>query len=847
MNELPLQCVARAKRVRLLQGVVCDPRWLKLFFVGVLFFTKLSPAYAQVAPVQSDALQTNRMIDTPNLPQKSVATSDDTTSLYFNPAGLGYHALQLGYFYGRNQQNRLDDHMVFLNLLGIAFSTQWRLGESNDYARRYTLGMGVINTEAFAIGTSYSWYDSSFAYLDRYNQWDLGFIFRPWRRLSLGAVGRALNKPLFRGEIFETNWDLGVGLRPLPGKYVENLTLSVDANLNPRTTWGAVTPKFIAEASLWPGNTIYGGFNQNTGAFFGLRFAQYISQLSLQANTPADAGAFLGGGLLIGRERYATGIPALSRFLEINLDDPVSERKQEGFLFLSENFTFLELVRTIQLAKKDAQIKGILLTGREFKGGWGQAEELREALLSFQQKKPVYAYLENAGNKEYYIASMADRIFMPQSAMLDISGLKAETYFVKDLLAKVGVKADFIALGDYKSAPDRLTRSEPTKFDREQLEALLKSGVAELKAAIIAGRLRVKEEKIDELMDKGFFSATRAQEAGLIDEVAYMSEVENQLTAHGFSAPNWRVSAQDYAQTRFYDDTWGTKPSVAVLVLAGEIMSGQSRPEGIFNKGTVGSETIEKILEQIRDDGNIKGLVLRIDSPGGSSLASDIIWNKIREVKKARGADFPIIVSIGNMAASGGYYLAVGGDEIFASHNSITGSIGIFTGKFNVKGLYDWLGVRKHTFKTHRNGAIFSESEGFTEEEKLLIKEHLTEFYELFLRRVADNRGTSPEQVKPVAGGRVWSGKDALAKKLVDKHGGLLLALQLVRDKAGIDENYYQLQVFPSEAQNLLSLGDPRKLMLPGILREAARLVGKTESIKDEKVLFLMPYDIEVR
>jgi protease-4 len=848
MIELPLRCAAAVTPVPH-TGLwhVWGGLRLLLLLAGGLFAAGFFPVAAQIAPVQSDALQTNRMIDTPNLPQKSVATSDDTTSLYFNPAGLGYHALQLGYFYGRNPKNQLDDHMVFLNLLGIAFSTQWRLGNGDDYARRYTVGMGIINTGSFSVGTSYSWYDSSFAYLDRYNQWDLGFIFRPWRRLSLGAVGRALNKPLFRGQIFETNWDLGVGIRPLPGKYAENLTLSVDANLNPTTQWNTLSPKYIAEASLWPGNTIYGGYNQNTGAFFGLRFAQYISQLSLQANTPTDNGAFLGGGLLIGRERYATGISALGRYLEIHLDEPVPERKQEGFLFLSENFTFLELVRTIEMAKKDAQIRGILLTGREFKGGWGQAEELRAALISFQQKKPVYAYLENAGNKEYYIASMSDRIFMPQSAMLDISGLKAETYFVKDLLAKVGVKADFVALGDYKSAPDRLTRSEPTKFDREQLEGLLKSGVAEMKAAISAGRLQIKEEKLDELMDKGFFSATKAQEAGLIDEVAYMSEVENQLTAQGFSAPGWRVSVQDYAQTRFYDDTWGTKPTIAVLVLAGEIMSGTSRPEGLFHNGTVGSDTIEKVLEQIKDDGNIKGLVLRIDSPGGSSLASDIMWNKIREVKKARGADFPIVVSIGNMAASGGYYLAVGGDEILASHNSITGSIGIFTGKFNVRGLYDWLGVRKHTFKTHKNGAIFSESEGFTDEEKLLIKEHLTEFYDLFLRRVADNRGTSPEQVKPVAGGRVWSGKDALAKKLVDKHGGLLLALQLVREKAGIDENYYQLQVFPSDAQNLLSLGDPRKLMLPGVLREAARLVGRTESIKDEKVLFLMPYDIEVR
>lgn len=816
-------------------------------FLLLLLVLPLTAAIALVAPAQSDSLQTNRMIDTPNLPQKSVATSEDTTSLYFNPAGLGYHALQLGYFYGRNQQNKLDDHMVFLNLLGIAFSTQWRLGDTNDYARRYTVGMGIINTSLLSIGTSYSWYDSSFSYLDRYSQWDLGFILRPWRRLSIGAVGRALNKPLFNGEIFETNWDLGVGIRPLPGKYVENLTLSADVNVNRSVTWGSLTPKFIAEATLWPGNSLYGGYSSTNGAFFGLRFAQYISQLSLQASTPKDSGAFLGGGILIGRERYATGISALGRFLEIRLDDPVPERKQEGFLFFSENFTFLELLRTIETARKDAQIRGIILTGRSFHGGWGQAEELRHALLAFQQKKPVYAYLENASNKEYYIASMADRIYMPQSAMLDISGLKAEAYFVKDLLNKIGVRADFIALGDYKSAPDRFTRSEPTKFDREQLEGLLKSGVGEMKAAIVAGRLRVKGEKLDAIMDQGFFTATRAHEAGLIDEVAYMPDVENQLTAQGFTAPGWKIAAGDYAHTRFYDETWGTKPTIAVLVLSGEIMSGSSRSEGLFSGGTVGSDTVQDVLEHVRSDGNIKGLVIRIDSPGGSSLASDIIWNKIREVKKSRGNDFPIVVTLGNVAASGGYYLAVGGDSILASNNTITGSIGIFTGKFNVKGLYDWLGVRKHTFKTHKNAAIFSESDAFTEEEKLLIREQLSEFYDLFLKRVADNRGQSVDKIRPLAGGRVYSGKDAIERKLADRQGGLMLALELVREKAGIDENYYNLQVFPNDAQNLLSLGDPRKLALPGLLREATRLIGRTESIKDEKMLFLLPYDIEIR
>ncbi|MCS6972490.1 MAG: signal peptide peptidase SppA [Leptospiraceae bacterium] len=822
------------------------PRNAALFGFVLLF--GLAPGLgAQTAPVQRDALLTNRMIDTPNLPQRSVATSDDTTSLYFNPAGLAFHALQLGYFYGRNPTDRISDHMVFLNLLGVAFSTQWRLADTNDYARRYNVGMGIVNTGSFAIGTSYSWYDSTLAYLDNYSQWDLGFIFRPWRRISLGAVGRALNKPLFRGMVLDTYWDIGVGIRPLPGRLTENFTFSIDTNIHPQSTWAKISPKYIAEAAVWPGTMLYGGYSEATGAFFGLRFAQYVSQLSLQASTPQDSGALLGGGILIGRERYPTGIAALGRYLQVRLDDPVPERKEEGFLFLSENFTFVELLRTIEKAKDDAQIRGIVLTGREFSGGWGQAHELRDALLRFQQKKPVYAFLESAGNKEYYIASMADRIYMPQSGILDISGLKAEAYFVKDLLAKLGIRAEFIAIGDYKSAPDRLTRSEPTQFDREQLEAILKSGMEEIRAAIAASRTQIKEGELNTLFDKGIFTASKAQAVGLIDEIAYFTDVEEQLTARSLPVPHWLVSAQEYAQTRFFDDSWGKKPTIAVLVLAGEIVSGSSRPESLFLGGTVGSDTIQDALNRIKEDSDTKALVVRIDSPGGSALASDIIWNKIREVKSARGKDFPIVVTMGNTAASGGYYIAVSGDTILASPLSITGSVGIFAGKFNLRGLYDWLGVRKYTFKTHKRAAIFSESEAFTAEERLLIREQLTEFYELFLSRVAENRGTTPEQVRPVAGGRVWSGKDALEKKLADRFGGLLLAIELARERAGLDENYYQLQIYPAESQTLLGLGDPQKLLLPKIVQQAIRLTARTEAIREEKFLFLLPYDIQIQ
>ena len=437
---------------------------------------------------------------------------------------------------------------------------------------------------------------------------------------------------------------------------------------------------------------------------------------------------------------------------------------------------------------------------------------------------------------------------MPAGAQIDISGLKAEAYFVKDLLNKLGIKADFVALGDYKSAPDRLTKSEPTKFDREQIERLLKSGVQELKSAILKSRPALKTETLEALMDRGLFTAKTAKENGLIDEIAYFNEVEDQLTAQGYSSLGWRNLAADYSKTRFYDDSWSEKPIIAVVVLAGEINSGASHADGIFRSGSIGSDTLSETFRKIKYNSHIKGLVIRIDSPGGSSLASDILWNEIRSIKKERAKEkFPIIISIGNVAASGGYYIAVAGDEILASATSITGSIGIFTGKFNLKGLYDWLGIKKHTFKTHKNSAIFSETDSFTDEERVLIKEHLNEFYELFLSRVAMSRGKSSEQIKPLAGGHVYSGTDAISNKLVDKRGGLLLALEIARQNADIDPNYYQVLMLPSEGQNIFSLGDPTQLILPGVVKEASRLIGKSEKIHEEKMLFLMPYELDIR
>ncbi len=795
-----------------------------------------------VWPVPPDTLQTERMLTQPNLPQESVATSDDITALYFNPAGLGYHPIQVGYFYGHNQNDQLFDHTLFLNIMGFAFSSQWRSAPEGNYARHFSVGTGILNSRFFSMGTSYSWYDSSQPYLNRYAQWDLGFMLRPFRYLSLGAVARALNEPLLNEKTAERYWDLGIAIRPLP-KAPEALTISVDTSWRPEQKFSSLLPRYQLEVIPVLGTTIYGGWDNFANIFFGSKFAMDISQISFQANVPQKQGTFFSGGVLFGRERFRTGIEVLGRWLNISLDTPFQEHKKEGFLFKPDNTSFYEIIRAIEMAKLDSQIRGIILTGRNFPGGWGQAEELRAALADFNRKKPVFAYLESAGNKEYYIASVAEKISMPPGGFLELNGLKAESYFLKDLLTKAGIQADYIAIGDYKSAPDMFTRNSPSEFDKAQTAAILRDLLSSIKEAILKGRENLTEADLERLLSRGIFSAQKARESGLIDRVEYAEDFEEEIASHSIVTGKWQIELTRYIATKFYDDTWGMKPEIAIVILDGEIVSGTNRPSGLMRNRSIGSDDTIAMLKDIRNNRNIDAVILRINSPGGSSLASDVIWKEIRALAAEKKS---VVVSIGDVAASGGYYLAVGADKIIANNNSITGSIGVFGGKFSLKGLYEWLGVKKHITKTHPNAAIFSESDTFTEQEKLLLREQMSEFYNLFLDRVERSRQIGRTKVEQNAAGRVYSGRTAAQNQMVDAIGGMQLALEMSLQQAKLDRNFVNIALYPQESESLLSLGSADELALPFMAREALRLVKKTDVLKDDKLFFIMPYDIEI-
>lgn len=798
--------------------------------------------FSSLTANSSDPLKIYDWIYKPNLPIDSVASADDITSLNFNPAGLGFHPLQFAYFYGQNESKTIDNHNLFLNLLGFAFSAQARAGFENSYANRFSIGSSLFHSNSFSLGTSYTWIDSNFADIDEYKQLDLGLILRPHRRVSLGFVGRSLNQPKVADESLKPRLDFGISIRPLPVA-VEDLTISVDSSWSRIDDLEELTPRFHLEYQNLYGLTGYGGYELNGNFFFGVKFSQEASQIIGQYSSNQQNEQNFSGGILLTRERFGAKGSVLKRVLILDLNEPFDEIKRQGTLFTGENRTHSEIIDSIYRASNDERIAALIIKGSNYPGGWAQAEELRKELDNFNKIKPVYAYLESASNKEYYISSVAREISMPVSGSIDISGFKLEAYFLKDLLAKVGIEADFIAIGKYKSAPEMFTQTEMSAANKEQLNQILESLNNHFTQNVLASRKTLNEDSLESLRKQGIFTASNGLQKKLIDHKEYYYEFLSRLQKNGLpDIKTWSYSISDYLSIEDYKDYWSSPATIAVVHLDGNIVSGPSGRPGFFSSFSIGSDSTVKLLDKLEQNSNIKAVVLRINSPGGSALASDIIWASVKKLSKKK----KVIVSMGNSAASGGYYIAMGGSKVFANHTTITGSIGIFSGKFSLKKLYELLGVNKQTLKTHPNAAIFSESAKFTPEERKLLQENISSFYDLFLTRVAENREMKTSEVNDVAQGRVYTGIDAKEVNLVDNIGGIRTAILSAIEYADIDSSFYRVRHYPEGENDFLSLSQGSLVAFPSLVQDIFSQVKKVEELENENIFFLMPYQIDI-
>jgi protease-4 len=445
-------------------------------------------------------------------------------------------------------------------------------------------------------------------------------------------------------------------------------------------------------------------------------------------------------------------------------------------------------------AAADPRIRGILFTPQGVDAGWGKLEEIRSGIETFRKSgKPVYAYLRAPRARDYYLATAADRVFMAPEDFLDLKGLRAELMYVKGTLDKIGVQIDIEHAGKYKDAGDMFTRKSPTPETLEAMNSILDDLYGQLVTRLGAARKK-SPDQMRAIIDQGPFTSRQALAMGLVDQLRYQDQVSGDLRERLKLTQDIRkVSPRDYSRVTPESLGVETGRRIALVAAEGDIIRGDSdSPFG--NEGFITSAGMTKLLQRAGSDNSIRGVIVRIDSPGGDGFASDEIWREMVLLSKKK----PLVISMSDLAASGGYYIAMTGDPVVAYPGTLTGSIGVFYGKADLRGLYDKIGVQKEILSRGRFAAIDSDYVPLTDEARKKLHASVEEFYHSFVERVAQGRKRGYAQVEPFAQGRVWLGSQAKANGLIDQFGGLDKAIELVKRKAGIpDREQVRLVSYP--------------------------------------------------
>jgi len=518
------------------------------------------------------------------------------------------------------------------------------------------------------------------------------------------------------------------------------------------------------------------------------------------------------------------------------------------------------LVMQFKKAKVDKRIKAILLDVDMSGVGWAKAEELRDAIADFRTSgKPVYAYIEFGLNKEYYIATACDKIVVPPPGELFITGLAADVMFFRGSLDKLGIYPDIFQIGKYKSVGDMFTQKKMTDAHREYVNSLLDDLFNRYIAGIAKARHKSPED-VRKLIDDAPYNAAKAKEAGLIDEAVYHDELEREVKASlGYKDSDQvvPVRASDYRDVSPESLGLNKGEKVAVIYATGDIGSGRSEnsPSG---GQSIGSDTLAKALTDAAADKSIKAIVVRVDSPGGSGLASDIIWHAVDAANQKK----PVVVSMSDVAASGGYYISASASKILAQPSSITGSIGVVAGKPVLRGLYDWLGISNEYVLRGKEAGMFRETEKFSDDERAKFEDWIkTTYYNDFVPKVAKGRHKDPKDVDAVGQGRVWTGAQAKDRGLVDEFGGLDRAIEVAKQLAKIPADKGVERVilpYPQTfLQELLSGGDNSNTKLeqqravlsalPEDARRAFRYMALMDRMKNGESMLLMPFDLRIK
>jgi len=533
-------------------------------------------------------------------------------------------------------------------------------------------------------------------------------------------------------------------------------------------------------------------------------------------------------------------------------DDPKPEKKKPGQIahirlhgeldeapVMSESLfgaapeNFKMRLDRIHKASQDPNVQALFVHIEDLGIGWAKLAEIRASFEKFRKTgKKVYAYFDTGSAKDYLAALAADVVCMPESGGLMIVGMRAEILFFKELFEKLGIKADFLQMGVFKSAAEPYTRSSMSPESKEQYSLVIDDFFTNDYVRSIARYRKQKGKELSpnevrKMIDTGLFSAKEAKNLGLIDRITYFSGVE-EMIKKDLGAQEVKF-VKDYGQKKPDDldlsnpfaifkllappktTLGGKKDRIALIYAVGAIVDGKSG-KSMMDGSTVGSTTMVDAIRQADSDPKVKAIVLRVDSPGGSALASDLIWNELKNCKK------PVVASMSDTAASGGYYISMGAKKVYAHPGTLTGSIGVVGGKLALKGLMDKVGVTTEVISRGANSGLLSSKSGWEESERKVMLKHMADIYEIFLNRVLENRAAAGKKMTrddliKLAEGRIWTGRQALERGLVDELGSLDDAIADAKKMGGLaadaDVDYLVLPKAATFLDSLMEGGLP--------------------------------------
>jgi protease-4 len=543
--------------------------------------------------------------------------------------------------------------------------------------------------------------------------------------------------------------------------------------------------------------------------------------------------------------------------LELRLNGDVAEVQGSDIFeqFMPEQPTVRGIVETLRRAKADPRVSHLIVRPTGSGAFWAKTQEIRDAILDFRKSgKKTVAFLEFGGDQEYYLATACERVYLLPTSSLDLKGLATYEVFLRGTFDKIGVVPDLLHIGDYKTAVNTFTEKTFTPAHREMTESLNRDTFEHLVQGIATARKKTPQE-VRALIDRGPFTPEDALTEGLVDDLAYLDQIDERAGLGDLT----RTELDDYTRAVGQGLRFGRGDRVAVIYAVGTISSGRSGegPDGTY----AGSDTLVEYIQEAKDDPSIKAVVLRVDSPGGSSVASDVIWRELMLLREEK----PLIVSMSDLAASGGYYIAMAGHVIVAEPGTLTGSIGIFSGKFVTGGTLQKLGANVESVSSGKFADMNSPVRPYNAEERAKVEEQMQHFYDQFVEKVAQSRNSTPAKIDAVAQGRVWTGRQAREIGLVDSLGGLSTALEAARERAKIPANRdVELVVFPPRRSFFEVLSEPfgrnsdegadsmgteslasqafLRVLKPAERRALAELTAPFRLLQRAEPLALMPY-----